>query len=87
MKNDNLILKGIAGLFIILGFMSLAIVGYMTYNEEHCSDDDPYVIIHEQHRIIDELTEDVAQRDQWIWDAQYCCDSLPEINFSRYYEY
>jgi hypothetical protein len=87
MKNDNLILKGIAGLFIILGFMSLAIVGYMIYSEEHRSDDDPYAIIHEQHRIIDELTKDVAQRDQWIWDAHMVCDSLPEINFSRYYDY
>lgn len=85
--NKELIVKGLAGLFIILCFMSLAIVGYMTYSEEHHSDDDPYVIIHEQHRIIDELTEDVAQRDEWIWDAHIVCDSLPEINFSRYYEY
>lgn len=89
-KNDSLsdlIIKGLIGLFIIIGFITLGFVGYISYRDKYLRNDNPYDIIHEQHRIIDELTEDVAQRDQWIWDAHMVCDSLPEINFDRYYDY
>jgi hypothetical protein len=85
--NTDSILRVICGLLIIIGFMILVILGYISYRDKYIRNDNPYDIIHEQHRIIDELTKDVAQRDQWIWDAHMVYDSLPEIKFSRYYDY